>query len=79
MLITASYRSGQHPAAIMLLCHMLALCTMTMLMTSFQYMPFVICAAILNYQLRHNEQVATAKIQSARAATARRSVLPAAV
>lgn len=78
MLIVSSYRSGQHPAAVMLLCHMLALCTMTMLMTSFQYVPFVICASILNYQLRHNEQVATAKIQSARAAAARRRVLPAA-
>lgn len=77
MLIMSSFRSGQHPAAIMLLCHMLALCTMTMLMTSFQYVPFMICASILNYQLNHNEQVAEVRLQSARAA-ARRRALPAA-
>jgi hypothetical protein len=77
MLIVSSYRCGQHPAAVMLLCHMLALCTMTMLMTSFQYVPFMICASILNYQLRHNEQVATQRQHSARVA-ARRRVIPAA-
>lgn len=77
MLIMACFRSGQHPAAIMLLCHLLALCTMTMLMTSFQYVPFIICASILNYQLNHNEQLATIKLQSARAAS-RRRVIPAA-
>lgn len=80
MLIVSSFRSGQRPAAVMLLCHMLALCTMTMLMTSFQYVPFMICASILNYQLRHNEQLATVRLQSARAAiAARRRALPAAV
>lgn len=79
MLIVSSFRSGQHPAAIMLLCHMLALCTMTMLMTSFQYVPFMICASILNFQLRHNEQVATVRMQTARAAAAsRRRAIPAA-
>ena len=79
MLIVSSFRSGQHPVAVMLLCHMLALCTMTMLMTSFQYIPFMICAAILNYQLKHNEQVATVRLQSARAAAAaRRRAIPAA-
>jgi hypothetical protein len=79
MLIVSSFRSGQRPAAVMLLCHMLALCTMTMLMTSFQYVPFMICASILNYQLRHNEQVATIRLQSARAtATAKKLTLPAA-
>ncbi len=79
MLIASSFRSGQHPAAVMLLCHMLALCTMTMLMTSFQYVPFMICAAILNYQLNHNEQVTAIRLQSARAAaTARRRTIPAA-
>ncbi len=76
MLIVSSVRSGQKPAAVMLFCHMLALCTMTMLMTSFQYVPFMICASILNYQLRHNEQVATIRQQSARVA-ARRRALPA--
>jgi hypothetical protein len=78
MLIVSSFRSGQHPAAIMLLCHMLALCTMTMLMTSFQYVPFMICASILNYQLNHNEQVAAMRLQSARAAATRRRAIPAA-
>ena len=80
MLIVSSFRSGQRPAAVMLMCHMLALCTMTILMTSFQYVPFMICASILNYQLRHNEQMATVRLQSARAANAaRRRALPAAV
>lgn len=80
MLIVSSFRCGQRPAAVMLMCHMLALCTMTILMTSFQYVPFMICASILNYQLRHNEQVATVRLQSARAAiAARRRALPTAV
>lgn len=80
MLIVSSFRSGQRPAAVMLMCHMLALCTMTILMTSFQYVPFMICASILNYQLRHNEQMATVRLQSARAANAaRRRALPAAI
>lgn len=70
MLIASSFRSGQHPAAVMLLCHMLALCTMTMLLTSFQYVPFMICAAILNYQLRHNEELAVNRLRSARQAAA---------
>jgi hypothetical protein len=78
MLIASSFRSGQHPAAIMLLCHMLALCTMTMLMTSFQYVPFMICASILNYQLNYNEQVAAVRLKSAHAAAARRRAIPAA-
>jgi hypothetical protein len=72
MLIAASFRSGQHPAAVMLICHMLALCTMTMLLTSFQYVPFMICAAVLNYQLRHSEQLAVSRLQSARQAAADR-------
>jgi hypothetical protein len=80
MLIVSSFRSGQHPAAVMLLCHMLALCTMTMLMTSFQYVPFMICASILNYQLNHNEHVAMVRQKSAHAAAAARyRTIPAAV
>ncbi|MGY8880372.1 MAG: hypothetical protein ACKVKV_06860, partial [Dehalococcoidia bacterium] len=63
---------------IKLLCHMLALCTMTMLMTSFQYVPFMICASILNYQLNYNEQVAAVRLKSAHAAAARRRAIPAA-
>jgi len=79
MLIVTSFRTGQHPVAVMLLCHMLALCTMTMLMTSFQYVPFMVCASILNYQLRHNEQVAAVRLQSARkVAASRRRAIPAA-
>tara|TARA_R110002072_G_scaffold303099_1_gene493506 strand:+ start:237182 stop:238384 length:1203 start_codon:yes stop_codon:yes gene_type:complete len=74
MLIVSSFRSGQKPAAVMLFCHMLALCTMTMLMTSFQYVPFVICASILNYQLRYNEQVATIRQHSVRTSARRRSL-----
>lgn len=66
MLIASSFRSGQHPAAVMLICHMLALCTMTLLLTSFQYVPFMICAAVLNYQLRHDELMAVNRLQSAR-------------
>lgn len=79
MLIMSSLRSGQHPAAVMLLCHLLALCTMTMLMTSFQYVPFVICASILGYQLNHNEQAALVRSRAARATAARRRAVPAAV
>lgn len=75
MLIVSSFRSGQHPAAVMLLCHMLALCTMTMLMTSFQYVPFMICASVLNYQLNHNEHVAMVRQKSA---AARYRTIPAA-
>jgi hypothetical protein len=79
MLIVSCFRSGQHPAAIMLLCHLLALCTMTMLMTSFQYVPFMICASILNYQLKHNEQEAVFRLKTARrAAATRRRAIPAA-
>lgn len=79
MLIASGFRSGQHPVAVMLLCHMLALCTMTMLMTSFQYVPFMVCAAILNYQLRYSEQAETKRLQTARAAAAaRRRIVPSA-
>lgn len=68
LLINSTWRSGQHPAAMMLCCHMLALCTMTMLMTSFQYVPFMICAAILNHQLMQNEQHAARTLRLSHAA-----------
>lgn len=53
LLIMALYRSGHYPSAMMVICHLLALCTMTVLMLSFQYMPFLIGGAILNWQLQN--------------------------
>jgi len=76
LLIGSTWRSGQHPAAVMLCCHMLGLCTMTLLMLSFQYVPFMVGAAVLNYQLNHDEQRALENEQLARqAAAARRQTL----
>ncbi|MDA0281725.1 MAG: hypothetical protein O3B13_08850 [Planctomycetota bacterium] len=76
LLIASCFQAGQHPVAIMVICHLLALCSMTLLLTSFQYMPFVIAASVLNYQLCRNEQVADVRLQSARDALFRRRVMP---
>lgn len=76
LLIASCFQAGQHPVAIMVICHLLALCSMTLLLTSFQYMPFVIAASVLNYQLGRNEQVADVRLQSARDALFRRRVMP---
>lgn len=56
LLIGGLYRSGHYPSAVMLLCHLLAICTMTVLMLSFQYVPFLIGGAILNWELQQRGQ-----------------------
>ena len=56
LLVGALHRCGHYPSAMMLICHMLALCTMTVLMLSFQYVPFLVGGAILNWQFEHDNQ-----------------------
>jgi hypothetical protein len=56
LLVSALYRSGHYPSAMMIICHMLALCTMTVLMLSFQYVPFLVAGAILNWQFALTNQ-----------------------
>lgn len=51
-LVLLALRTQQKPAAVMLLAHFLAVCTTTVLMLSFQYIPYVVCAAIADYQRR---------------------------
>lgn len=45
-------RLDQMPATMMMLGQVLAVCTMTVLMLSFQYLPYMICGAIIDWQLR---------------------------
>lgn len=56
LLIGALYRAGHFPSAMMIIGHMLALTTMTVLMLSFQYVPFLIGGAILNWQFEMARQ-----------------------
>lgn len=56
LLIMGLYRSGHYPSGVMLICHLLAVCTMTVLMLSFQYMPFIVAGAILNWQYELSQQ-----------------------
>jgi len=50
MLILRSWQVGQHPTTLLLLGQMLSLCTMTVLMHSFEYVVFAVAGAILRYQ-----------------------------
>lgn len=55
-LVLLALRTHQKPAAVMLMSHFVAVCTTTVLMLSFQYVPYVICAAIADYQRRLDVQ-----------------------
>jgi hypothetical protein len=55
-LVLLALRTNHKPAAALMIAHFLAVCTTTVLMLSFQYVPYVICAAIADYQLRLNAQ-----------------------
>lgn len=55
-LLLGLWRCGHRPAGVMLVAQLLGLCSMTVLMLSFQYVPFLICASILDYELRKSEQ-----------------------
>ena len=55
-LVLLALRTNHMPSAALMIAHFLAVCTTTVLMLSFQYVPYVICAAIADYQLRLNAQ-----------------------
>ncbi|MHC4879022.1 MAG: hypothetical protein ACYTGL_21430 [Planctomycetota bacterium] len=53
-LLLLAWRARQKPVAYMFVAHFLAVCTTTVLMLSFQYVPYVVCAAIADYQRRQD-------------------------
>jgi len=76
LLMLRLYRLQQTPAAMLMLGQALAVCTMTVLMVSFQYLPYMVCGAIIDWQLRQKAAPVAAKRKAGQPLTSQGHLLP---